>query len=161
MISNSCSSTGSVRRRHLWRPLHAPFFMSHRPMSSPRTVDNAVRSRAASSSPDPKRSSCRRRGVLVNRPAITSFDHRTSTTSARVVSCVTGPVFTGRATQPKHRITGPATQPETGHLTQLGRVGESDFLAFPREFFQPASSSTNCKDRQTFTTKRRSESPCV
>jgi len=81
--------------------------------------------------------------------------------SARLGSCVTGPVLSGRATQPRHRITGPLAQPETGRLTQPCGVGESDILAFPRQVVRPSFPSTNCRDRQTFNTKRRSESPSV
>jgi len=81
--------------------------------------------------------------------------------SAHVGSCVTGPVFTGRVTQPRHRITGPLTQRETGPLTQPCGVGESDILAFPGQVVRPSFPSTNCRDRQTFNTKRRSESPSV
>jgi len=81
--------------------------------------------------------------------------------SARLGSCVTGPVFTGRPTQPRHWITGPLAQPETGRLTQPCGVGESEILAFPCESLQLAFLPTNCTDRQTSTTKRRSESPSV
>jgi len=81
--------------------------------------------------------------------------------SARLGSCVTGPVFTGRATRPRHRITGPLAQPETGRLTQPCGVEESDILAFPRQVVRPSFLPTNCRDRQTFNTKRRLESPSV
>ncbi len=123
MISRSCSSTDSVRRRSC-RPLDAPLFMSHCLIPSPRNVCNTAGSRAASSVwPDTIRSGCRSRGVLLNRPPITRSNRRTSTASARLVSCVTGPVFSGPLTQPRHPITGPLTQLKTGRLTQPGGVG--------------------------------------
>lgn len=162
MISRSRPSTRSTLRHCPSRPLRAFFSVLRSPMSSQKTVCNTAGDHAALSiSPDTKRNCCRRRGAQVTPSSIIHTDHQTSEGSVRVVSCVTDPVSTGRATQPRHPITGPATQPETGRLTQLSGVGESRILAIPREFSVIALLTTNCRYKQTFTTKRRSESPLV
>ena len=63
------------------------------------------------------------------------------------------------ATEAPEYRTSYATGNRTSYAT--GLRGESDILAFPGEFFRCPLLPTNCRDRQTSTTKRRSESPSV
>jgi hypothetical protein len=144
MISTHCLRTGSRLERLAQQPFHPRVFVLSR-----------------SASIDETRNRSRSGGVPFNTSSRTGIFRHASSTFLPLVSCVTGPVLTGRATQPKHRITGHATQPETGRLTQLGGGEESKHSAFVSDFPRRDFLPTNCSNIQTTFTMRRSESPSV
>ena len=136
MIKQHCSVAGSRAQRDVERMIRAsiPTFLCS-PCIAFHPCGTVYHIALHALSTSKNQSHRRKRGVMISEMATMRFRH-SSSTSVRPKSCVTGPVFTGQATQPSHQLTGRATQPRTGHLTQFSERGESLFLASSTEFFR-------------------------